>query len=43
VSKNQPSSSTSGSNAAATSLRIALNPHCASLKRAPIVPRSTRL
>ena len=37
VSKNQPSSSTSGSSPAATSARIALNPHCASENRAASV------
>ena len=43
VSKNQPVSRTSGSSPAATSARIALNPHCASENRAARVPRSSRL
>ena len=43
VSKNQPSSSTSGSRPAATSARIALKPHCASENRAASVPRSNKL
>lgn len=43
VSKNQPSSSTSGSNPRATSARIALNPHWASENRAASVPRRMRL
>lgn len=43
VSKNHPVSSTSGSSTWATSLRIALNPHCASEKRAWSEPRRIRL
>ena len=43
VSKNQPVSSTSGSSRCATSARIALNPHWASVNRAASVPRSSRL
>lgn len=43
VSKNQPVSSTSGSSRSATSRRMALNPHWASLKRAESEERSSRL
>ena len=43
VSKNQPLSSTSGSNCLAWSARIALNPHCASEKSAPSVVLKSRL
>ncbi|RAO52045.1 hypothetical protein PSN01_04142 [Micromonospora saelicesensis] len=43
VSKNQPVSRTNGSSSAATSARIALNPHCASENRAANAPRSSRL
>ena len=43
VSKNQVGSSTIGSSSAATSARIALNPHCASVNRAPSAPFRTRL
>jgi hypothetical protein len=43
VSKNQPVSVTCGSSFAATSARIALNPHCASENRVASVPRSNRL
>lgn len=43
VSKNQPVSSTRGSSTWATSLRIALKPHCASEKRACSEPRRIRL
>ncbi len=43
VSKNQPVSATNGSSSRAMSVRMALNPHCASENRAPIAVRSIRL
>ncbi len=43
VSKNQPVSWVSGSSSRAWSRLIALKPHCASEKRAPISVRSSRL
>ena len=43
VSKNQPVSSTSGSSRRATSARMALKPHWASVKPVCRVPRSSRL
>ena len=43
VSKNQPVSWVSGSSARAWSRLIALKPHCASEKRAPIKVRSSTL
>jgi len=43
VSKNHPVSDTRGSSWRATSVRTALNPHCASENRAPSTPRSSRL
>ena len=43
VSKNQPVSLVSGSSTRAWSRLIALKPHCASEKRAPIRMRSRRL
>lgn len=43
VSKNHPESSTIGSSRSATSRRMALNPHCASLNRAASDERRMRL
>ncbi len=43
MSKNHPESSTIGSSRSATSLRIALNPHCASENRAARLERRIRL
>ncbi len=43
VSKNQPWSATSGSSWRTASERTALNPHCASEKRAPSAPRRIKL
>lgn len=43
VSKNQPESSTNGSSRWATSRRMALNPHWASVKRAAREERKSRL